>query len=320
MGVLGAIACPVCHGAPRVGPQERPAAAGPERADVPQAFARSGPINDAFLADQDSTDVAGLRTTFSRVPGAGRSWLLGALCAGRGAADLGVEVARARGATSSGEASLEVRFAIDLAALQATGGRDGVGIGGWCVIAASRPELTVRERPRSVRCLWSVEVDVRNRRQWVCSAGLVIAASWAAAGCGEEDLTQEEGHCYLRQTVCEGCESTEEHKYCTSESKCGDYCAVMSGRPTTAYCYWADEGYCSGDLPEIGEGSTVCAIQRTFSCGGGEVSSEPICDATCAHPPGSNDYSPETDCLTEYGSTQGRGKTCEEALADLASR
>ncbi len=148
---------------------------------------------------------------------------------------------------------------------------------------------------------------------------LLLSFACLLSACGSESSTQS-GACYIRELVCEGCESTTESDYCGSQSECTDYCAVMTGRPTTVYCEWHGDDLCTTDLPAVSAPTTVCAIQRSFSCGGGEVSSEPVCDPTCDHPPGSNDYDAELDCLTEYGSAQGQGKTCDEALADLAGR
>jgi hypothetical protein len=82
--------------------------------DVPAAFSQNELMSDAFFVDVDWIDAPGLRAFFARVPGAGRSWLLGATLAGRDAADLIVETARAEGLNP---AVLVVRMQVEASAV-----------------------------------------------------------------------------------------------------------------------------------------------------------------------------------------------------------
>jgi hypothetical protein len=155
-------------------------------------------------------------------------------------------------------------------------------------------------------------VSARRMRQIIFISALASLPAFGVA-CSEGTKW---GACIVTKYPINGVSYHEDHDYCMSQSQCDSYCAGAKSLTNIGGCKWDPHGLCE-EQPETLTAPKVCAVSQSIVCGGGGDDFKTICDPNCTYDPGSSDYDPSTDCLTQYRSQVGHGASCDEAIADL---
>jgi len=106
----------------------------------------------------------------------------------------------------------------------------------------------------------------------------------------------------------------DEKHYCATEVDCDSHCTKVAGQDNIRGCKWDSFKSCTGSLPAKAKEAEYCAIALTIDCGG-EPSTDVNCISCDVAKANESDY--DGTCLTQYGSSIGRGTTCEEAKANV---
>lgn len=110
------------------------------------------------------------------------------------------------------------------------------------------------------------------------------------------------------------------HDYCSTKSDCDDYCGKLRAQGTGG-----DDCSFTEDWPTCAESNIpadtpdMCARKSSTECNdSNQVTTNEDCFDCSAEP--KSGYDPELGCDFTYDFTEGRGKTCDEAIADLEAK